>query len=51
MMDSDSSWLPEYFKYLNASDTYINGCVNNEEELASLIEVHRRTFSCSFVAW
>lgn len=45
----DSNWIPNYFEVVSSDENYVNGYVASEEELSTLIEIHRRTFYCSFV--
>ena len=42
-------WLPPFFKDASANELYVKGFVTSDEELTSLIELHRKKYLCGFV--
>ncbi|GFO35069.1 hypothetical protein PoB_006157400 [Plakobranchus ocellatus] len=44
-------WLPEAFTIIRATQTYISGWVNSEEELSQVLAHHSDAFSCKFISW
>lgn len=50
-IDSNSDWIPPYLQTTCVTEFQILGWVNNESELNTVLEAHKRSSLCSFVTW
>ncbi|XP_062614804.1 uncharacterized protein LOC134276580 [Saccostrea cucullata] len=50
-MDSNNDWIPPCFQTTCVTEFHILGWVNNDADLNTVLEAHKRSSLCSFVTW
>lgn len=50
-IDSNSDWIPPCLQTTCVTEFQILGWINNETELNTVLEAHKRSSLCSFVTW